>query len=113
ILLETQVDLETGALNLKKGEAILNTYSPVLTYLMRCNAVTSLLSGIAIKSVVISDCATYITDYITKSPLKMHTMLEAVKRIFAKESEMLAEEDSGAVKVRKILTGCKLPDFTK
>ncbi|EKM50407.1 uncharacterized protein PHACADRAFT_104436, partial [Phanerochaete carnosa HHB-10118-sp] len=54
ILLETQVDPETGALNLKKGKAMLNTFSPVLTYLLRCNTdVTSLLSGTAIKSVVV------------------------------------------------------------
>ncbi|EKM57917.1 uncharacterized protein PHACADRAFT_65400, partial [Phanerochaete carnosa HHB-10118-sp] len=85
ILLETQVDPKTGALSLKKGEVMLNTFLPVLTYLMRCNTdVTSLLSGTAIKSVV-----AYVTDYITKSPLKTHTMFEAVKRIFARESEML------------------------
>lgn len=48
----TTVDPETGALNMKKGEAWLNTYTPVLSYLLRCNTdVTSLLSGTAIKSV--------------------------------------------------------------
>ena len=35
--LETSVDPETGALNMKEGEAWLNTFTPVLTYLMHCN----------------------------------------------------------------------------
>ena len=78
VLLETPVDPETGALNLKKGEAMLNTFSPILTFLMRCDSdVTSLLSDIAIKFVI-----AYMTDYITKTLLKTHTMFEAVKTIF-------------------------------
>ena len=78
IISATQVDPTTGALNMKKGEAWMNTFSPILTYLLRCNSdVTSLLSGTAIKSVV-----AYVTDYITKTPLKTHTMFETVKTIF-------------------------------
>jgi len=38
--LETSVDPATGALNMKKGEAWLNTFTPLLTYLMRCNKVS-------------------------------------------------------------------------
>jgi Helitron helicase-like domain at N-terminus len=75
LFLETSIDPATGALNMKKGEAWLNTFTPVLTYLMRCNTdVTSLLSGTAIKSVF-----AYITDYITKSSLKTHVMFEAFR----------------------------------
>src|SRR5258705_12989813 len=48
---ETQVDPKTGALNVKKGEKWLNTLTPVVTYLLRCNPdVTTLLSGTAIKA---------------------------------------------------------------
>jgi len=69
---ETSFDPTTGALNMKKGEAWLNTFTPLLTYLMHCNTdVTSILSGTAIKSVF-----AYVTDYITKSSLKTHTMFE-------------------------------------
>jgi len=71
------VDPATGALNMKKGEAWLNTFTPLLTYLMHCNTdVTSLLPGTAIKSVF-----AYVTDYITKSSLKTHTMFEAIQAI--------------------------------
>ncbi|TFK77852.1 hypothetical protein K466DRAFT_448354, partial [Polyporus arcularius HHB13444] len=66
----TQVDPETGALMMKSGEPWMNTFTPAMSYLMRCNHdVTSLLSGTAIKSVI-----AYIADYITKTPLKTHVM---------------------------------------
>jgi hypothetical protein len=46
----TEVDPKTGALNIKKGEAWINTLTPVLTYLLRCNSdVTSLLSRTSLK----------------------------------------------------------------
>ncbi|THU81046.1 hypothetical protein K435DRAFT_694354, partial [Dendrothele bispora CBS 962.96] len=55
----TQIDIDTGALRLKKSEPWINTYNPVMTYLLRCNSdVTSLLSGTAIKAVV-----AYVSDY--------------------------------------------------
>ncbi|KAI0077575.1 hypothetical protein K474DRAFT_1684232 [Panus rudis PR-1116 ss-1] len=71
---DTILDSTSGALIMKKGEAWLNTFTPVLTYLLRCNTnITSLLYRTAIKSVV-----AYMTDYITKSPLKTHTIFEAI-----------------------------------
>jgi hypothetical protein len=58
ILESTEVDPQTGALNIKKGEQWLNTITPVLTYVLRCNTdVTSLMSGTAVKAVV-----AYISD---------------------------------------------------
>ena len=56
---ETQIDPKTGALNIKKGEKWINTLTPIVTYLLRCNTdITSLLSGTAIKAIVayVSDC---------------------------------------------------------
>ncbi|KIP01808.1 hypothetical protein PHLGIDRAFT_26855 [Phlebiopsis gigantea 11061_1 CR5-6] len=79
----TSVDPETGYLLLKKGEAWLNSFTPTLTYLLRSNSdVTCLLSGTAVKAVV-----AYVTDYITKSPLKTHTMFEALRTSFKKDSD--------------------------
>ena len=58
----TGVDAETGALIMRKGEAWMNTFTPTVSYLLRCNHdVTSLMSGTAIKSVI-----AYVADYITK-----------------------------------------------
>lgn len=75
---QTLIDKDTGALEQRKGEPNINWYSPILTFLMRCNTdVTSLLSGTAIKSVI-----AYTTDYITKPGLKTYTVFEAIKGVF-------------------------------
>ncbi|KAF8589258.1 hypothetical protein K439DRAFT_1645168 [Ramaria rubella] len=61
-------------INLKKGEAWINTFTPIVTYLLRCNSdVTSLLSGTAIKAVI-----AYVTDY-------------SIKDIFDRNAEMLKQ----------------------
>ncbi|EIM79208.1 uncharacterized protein STEHIDRAFT_38788, partial [Stereum hirsutum FP-91666 SS1] len=74
---ETTVDPDTGYLNLKKGEAWMNTFSSVLTYILRSNTdVTSLLSGTAIKAVI-----AYVTDYVTKPQLQMHVLFETVRAV--------------------------------
>jgi hypothetical protein len=82
---QTEVDPQTGALNIRKGEPWLNTVTPVLTYVLRCNTdVTSLLSGTAVKAVV-----AYISDYVTKTALKTYTMFDSIKGVYERNSEML------------------------
>ncbi|EDQ98717.1 uncharacterized protein LACBIDRAFT_296823 [Laccaria bicolor S238N-H82] len=62
-------------LNVKKGEEWINTLSPPVTYLLRCNSdVTSLLSGTAIKAIV-----AYISDYVTKPGLKTYAIFDAIR----------------------------------
>src|ERR1700723_527368 len=96
----TQVDPTTGALNIKKGEAWINTFTPVLTYLFRCNTdVTSLLSGTAIKAVV-----AYISDYITKPSLKSHVIFSTIKSVFDNSSELLGGSLGRREKSRKMIT---------
>ncbi|KIM92270.1 hypothetical protein PILCRDRAFT_48053, partial [Piloderma croceum F 1598] len=74
----TEVDMDNGALNIKKGESMLNTVTAEVTYLIRSNTdVTSLLSGTAIKAVV-----AYVSDYISKPTLKTYLIFEAVKSVF-------------------------------
>jgi hypothetical protein len=66
VFTQTEVDSKTGALNMKKREPWINTLTPIVTYLLRCNSdVTSLLSGTSIKAVV-----AYVSDYVTKPGLK-------------------------------------------
>ncbi|KAI0740376.1 hypothetical protein C8Q76DRAFT_592958, partial [Earliella scabrosa] len=87
-----QVDPESGALIMKKGEAWLNTFTPAVSYLLCCNHdVTSLLPGTAIKSVI-----AYVADYITKTPLKTHVMFQAVQQVFECNTELI-----GSVKTKK------------
>ncbi|KIL55187.1 hypothetical protein M378DRAFT_48224, partial [Amanita muscaria Koide BX008] len=77
---KTEIDPDTGSINLKKLEPWINTFTPLLTYLARSNAdVTCMWSGTAMKAVIV-----YISDYITKSGLKTHVIFEAIKSIFDK-----------------------------
>ncbi|EMD30857.1 hypothetical protein CERSUDRAFT_35342, partial [Gelatoporia subvermispora B] len=77
IINETHFDKETGAIHLRKREAWINTFSNVLSYLLRCNTdVTSLLSGSAARAVIM-----YISDYVTKSSLKTYSIFESVRLI--------------------------------
>ena len=56
----TEVNVDNGALNIKKGESMLNTLTAEVTYLTCSNTdVTSLLSGTAIKAVV-----AYVSDIL-------------------------------------------------
>src|SRR6202051_890905 len=78
----TGVDPKTGALNIKKGLKWINTLTPIVTYLLRCNSdVTSLLSGTAIKAIV-----AYISDYVTKPGLKTYTIFDTIRSVFDKSS---------------------------
>jgi len=92
--------MESGALNIKKGESMLNTVTAEVTYLIRSNTdVTSLLSGTAIKAVV-----AYVSDYISKPSLKTYLIFEAVKSVFDKNSEMLGGTLDRKEKARRLLT---------
>ncbi|KZT03007.1 uncharacterized protein LAESUDRAFT_660557, partial [Laetiporus sulphureus 93-53] len=73
----TEVDIDTGAIHFKKSEPWINTFNPVMSYALRCNTdVTCLLSGTQVRAII-----AYITDYITKSPLKTHSIFETVRTV--------------------------------
>ena len=85
---------------MKKLEAWLNTFSPLVTYVLRCNTdVTSLSSGTAVKGVVL-----YVSDYITKSSLKTHTIFDSIKSVFQKNSEMIGGTLPSKEKARRFMT---------
>ena len=97
---QTEVDPMTEALNIKTGEPWLNTVTPVLTYVLRCNTdVTSLLSGTAVKAVV-----AYISDYVTKTALKTYTMFDSIKGVYERNSEMLSGSFARKEKARRLVT---------
>ncbi|KIL60197.1 hypothetical protein M378DRAFT_57973, partial [Amanita muscaria Koide BX008] len=80
----TQIDPETGSLNLKKGEPWMNSITSYLTYIFRCNTdVTSMWSGTALKAVIV-----YVSDYITKTGLKTHVVFDAIRSIFDKNRDI-------------------------
>lgn len=78
----------------------MNTITPTLSYLLRCNSdVTSLISGTAIKAVV-----AYVTDYITKLSLKTYTVFNVIKGVYDKNAEVLGDDVAKGEKTRKIFT---------
>src|SRR5882762_5085314 len=96
----TEVNPDSGALNIKKGESMLNSVTAEVTYLIRSNTdVTSLLSGTAIKAVV-----AYVSDHISKPALKTYLIFEAVKSVFDRNSEMLGGSLDRKEKARRLLT---------
>ena len=75
---ETIVDSNDGHIFMKKLESMLNTFTPVLSYLTRSNTdVTSLLSGTSIKAIV-----SYISDYISKPALKTYQIFSSMYDVF-------------------------------
>ena len=100
IFIQSEVDPKTGALNIKKGEPWINTFTPLVTYLLRCNSdVTSLLSGTAIKAIV-----AYISDYVTKPGLKTYSIFDAIRSVFNRSTEMLGGSLERKEKARRLIT---------
>jgi len=96
---QTEVDPKTGALNMRKGEQWINTITPLVTYILRCNTdVTSLLSGTAIKAIV-----AYISDYVTKPGLKTYSIFDVIRSVFDRNSEMLGGSLERKEKARRLI----------
>jgi hypothetical protein len=97
---QTEVDMATGTIDMKKNESWLNTFTYVVTYLFRCNTdITSLRSGTAIKGVLF-----YVSNYVTKPALKTHVIFETVRSMFLKNSDIIASSDSRKNKARQLMT---------
>ena len=97
---QQEVNLKTGALNIKEGESSMNTVTPVVTYLLWCSTdITSLLSGMATKAVI-----AYVSDYISKTSLKTHVVFDTIWSIFDKNSEMIGVSLYRKEKARHIMT---------
>jgi hypothetical protein len=100
MLEQTQVDLDLGALLMKKLEAIINTLTPLITYLLCCNMhVTSLKSGTALKAVIM-----YISDYITKCLLKTHVVFDIIHATYQKNNELIGCSKSWKEKAQHLMT---------
>ncbi|RDX44584.1 hypothetical protein OH76DRAFT_1301071, partial [Lentinus brumalis] len=77
LLHRTEIDRTTGAIRFRHEHKWLNTFNPVLAYLLRCNHdVTCLLSGTSVKAAM-----AYVTDYVTKTKLTTETFFETVRSV--------------------------------
>ena len=96
---ETTVNIEDGYINLKKMESMLNTITPCVTYLFRCNTdVTSLLSGTSIKAVI-----SYVTDYIAKPTLKTYQIFATAYNVFERNANLELDDDARTDDARKLI----------
>ncbi|KAG5221681.1 ATP-dependent DNA helicase [Salix suchowensis] len=101
VVQQTTVNDETGSITLKKHEAWINTFTPLISYIIRSNTdVTSMLSGTAVKAVV-----AYVSDYITKCGLKTHVVFECIQAVLSRNPEILNNTGvEAATKARQIMT---------
>ena len=74
-------------------------FSYIVTYLFRCNTdVTSLCLGTAIKSVLL-----YVTNYVTKAPLKMYAVFDTIRSIFKRNLDVVGGSKSNKEKAWKLM----------
>lgn len=96
---ETQVD-DTGAIRFRKHERWINSFNPVVSFLLRCNSdVTCLLSGTQVRAVI-----AYVTDYITKSNLNTRTVFQTVREAFQKQNSNPPLPGSDKEAARRMIT---------
>ena len=84
---------------MKKMEPMLNTISPCITYLFRCNTdATSMLSGTTIKAII-----SYVTDYISKPVMKTHQIFATAYNVFEKNSNLNDNDPSKTDDAQKLI----------
>ena len=102
----TSVDKETGELNYQRLDGFVNQYNETIIEILRCNMDLKFIgSGQSAKAILY-----YITDYISKSQLKMHVVYNALELAIKKMqttdalqciSSELTTEDAGRAILRK------------
>ena len=91
---------ESGHLHMKKLEAWLNTITPLITFLLRCNTdVSCLLSGTTVKGAIL-----YLTNYITKPILKTCVIFDTIRRMCLSNPVILDSDPDHHQKVRSLMT---------
>jgi hypothetical protein len=97
---QTMVNPLTGTLMIKKGESWLNTFTPLITYILHYNTdTTSLLSGTAIKAIIV-----YVSDYVTKPSLKTYSIFDTIRWVFDRNSELITDSTDCKSMARSLMT---------
>ena len=78
------IDHDTGTITLQHLDGLVNNYNPTLLEALRCNMDIKFIGG-GIDTMAL---VYYITDYITKSPLKAHVAYAALERALTTFREM-------------------------
>jgi hypothetical protein len=95
----TTVDTNDGHITMKKEEENMNTFSSIITYLTGCNTdVTPLSSGTSVKAII-----AYVSDYVSKSPLKTYMIFDTVRNVYRKNNEIINGSAEQGEMARKVM----------
>ncbi|EJD40480.1 hypothetical protein AURDEDRAFT_70014, partial [Auricularia subglabra TFB-10046 SS5] len=99
---ESTIDPETGELNLRCLDGLVNNYNSTMLECLRCNMDIKFIgSGPSAKAVLY-----YVTDYITKSPLKAHVSYAALQLAVNKVGELGPEYNEPSLRTKRLLQKC-------
>ena len=99
---ETTIDSETGEITMQKLDGMVNNFNTSMLEAIRCNMDIKFIgSGSLAKAALY-----YITDYISKSQLKLHVAFATLETALKKIGTINDEDDDVIVKAKKLLTKC-------
>ncbi|EIW62580.1 uncharacterized protein TRAVEDRAFT_105233, partial [Trametes versicolor FP-101664 SS1] len=99
VVMESVFDEETGDLILRILNGMVNNYNPTMLEALRCNMDLQYIgSGEEAKAVIY-----YITDYITKSPLKAHVAYAALELAVKKLTDAGFDVQDSFERARRLL----------
>jgi hypothetical protein len=95
-------DPETGELNLRCLEGMINNFNATMLEAIRCNMDIKFIgSGESAKAILY-----YITDYITKTDLKAHVAFAALELAVKKLGEFDPSADEATLRAKRMLQKC-------
>jgi len=99
---ETEFDLETGDLQMRCLDGLVNNFNRTILEAIRCNMDVKFMgSGPSTKAVIY-----YITDYITKAQLKAHVAYAALELAVKKLESIDLSDDETMIRAKKLLQKC-------
>ena len=99
---ESSIDNATGVIVLQHLDGLVNNFNPTVIEAMRCNMDLKFIgTGDDAKALIF-----YITDYVTKSPLKAHVSYSALEHAMKKFHSMENLGDDTADVAKRLLRKC-------
>ena len=99
---ESSIDMETGEINLRCLDGLVNNFNATMLEAIRCNMDIKFIgSGASAKAILY-----YITDYITKTQLKTHVAFAALELAVKKLGEYDPAVDDYTIRAKRLLQKC-------
>ncbi|KAK7450190.1 hypothetical protein VKT23_013073 [Stygiomarasmius scandens] len=95
-------DVDTGELNLRCVNGMVNNFNPTIIEALRCNMDLKFIgSGASPKAILY-----YITDYITKSPLKTHVAYATLEAALKQVDKLVSTDEPSTTRAKRMLQRC-------